>query len=209
MKDVIIFDFNGTLIDDCDLCLDILNILLKENNLAKVSKRQYKEIFDFPVKTYYERVGFDVSDENFAKISARFHEFYNDKSYKEVKVFKNVYNVLDILKNKYKLVCISASKQETLIKQLKYYNLYDYFDDVVGLGDIKAFSKKDVAIEYSRKNNLDSSTIFIGDSIHDFEVSNAINAKCILISTGHTAKHRLTKINDIVIDDLSELLKIL
>ena len=210
MKETIIFDFNGTLIDDCNLCLDILNILTKENNLAFVSKRKYKAVFDFPVQRYYERCGFDVSNENFSKISARFHQFYNQRSYSEVKAFKSAYSVLEHLKDKYQLVCLSASKQETLEKQLKYYNLYKYFDDVVGLDNIHAYSKMQVAIDYATKNNLlDKKTYFIGDSIHDFEVASAINAKCILISTGHTAKNRLKKVNDIVIDDLNELLNYL
>ena len=41
----VIFDFNGTILDDLDLCLDILNKMLKSEGLEEVSKRKYKDIF--------------------------------------------------------------------------------------------------------------------------------------------------------------------
>ena len=49
----IFLDFNGTLLDDLDLCLDLLNWMLKDQNKPIVKKDKYKNIFTFPVKNYY------------------------------------------------------------------------------------------------------------------------------------------------------------
>ena len=207
MKKTIIFDFNGTLIDDCDLCLKILNYLCKENNLPSVSKKQYMDIFTFPVYLYYKELGFNTNIEQFKIIGNKFHAYYNDLSYKEVKLFKNVIKVLEKLKKDHTIVCLSASMQQTLEKQLKFYGIYDYFDYIIGLSDSYANSKEEVAIKFMKENNIDSSSsLFIGDSIHDFEVASAINVDCILVSTGHTSKERLLQTNCKVIDDLIELL---
>ena len=202
-----IFDFNGTLLDDCDLCLKILNYLTSEYGLGNVSMEKYKEIFTFPVYLYYKELGFDTSFDSFSIIAKKFHQYYNKLSYSEANVFKDVKTVLHALKEKAQIVCLSASLQETLEKQLKYYGIYDYFDFVIGLNDTHANSKEEVAIEFMKNNNIDAkSTLFVGDSIHDYEVANAINVNCILVSTGHTNKKRLLETNCQVIENLKELL---
>ena len=207
MKKTIIFDFNGTLIDDCDLCLKILNYLCKEYNLPPVSMEKYKSIFTFPVYLYYKECGFNTDIEHFKIVGNKFHAYYNDLSYKEVKLFKNVIKVLETLKKDHTIVCLSASMQQTLEKQLKFYGIYDYFDYIVGLSDTYANSKEEVAIKFMKENNIDSSSsLFVGDSIHDYEVASAINVDCILVATGHTSKERLIKTNCKVNDDLIELL---
>lgn len=209
MYKTIIFDFNGTLIDDCKLCLKILNYLCKEYNIKKVSKRKYLDIFTFPVYLYYKELGFNTNEEEFKVVGSKFHTYYNDLSYKEVKLFKNVIKVLDALKGKYTLVCLSASHQNTLEKQLKFYGIFEYFDFVVGLNDTLANSKEQVAINFANENKIKGNeTLFIGDSIHDLEVANAINANCYLLSTGHTSKRRLLNETNNVITNIIKVLKI-
>ena len=44
MKKYIFLDFNGTIIDDVDLCLDLLNQILENQKKEKVSKRAKKEV---------------------------------------------------------------------------------------------------------------------------------------------------------------------
>lgn len=206
----LIFDFNGTLLDDCTLCLKILNVLCKKYNIKHVSKKYYKEIFTFPVINYYKTLGFDVSNDNFKKIGNEFHSMYNKLSYSEAKLFKNVKEILTKLKKSYTLICLSASLKETLVKQLKYYEIYDLFDYVVGLNDNMANSKEQVAIDFIKKENINpKETLLIGDSLHDSEVASAINASCVLIASGHTSKERLLKSNNDVIDKFTDLLKYL
>lgn len=202
-----IFDFNGTLLDDCDLCLKILNLITKEYNLGEVSIEHYKSIFTFPVYLYYKELGFDTSFDNFSIIAKKFHGYYNDLSYKEAKIFEDVKLVLQTLKEKATIICLSASLQQTLEKQLKYYGIYEYFDFVIGLNDTHANSKESVAKEFVENKNMNkSNTLFIGDSIHDLEVAEAIDVSCVLVSTGHTNKDRLLKTNCKVIDNLKELI---
>ena len=202
-----IFDFNGTLLDDCDLCLKILNFITKEYNLGEVSMEKYKEIFTFPVYLYYKTLGFDTSHASFSVIASKFHGYYNKLSYDECKIFDDVIDVLKSLKNNATLVCLSASLQSTLEKQLKYYGIYEYFDFIVGLSDTHANSKEQAAIDFINKENIDvNSTLFIGDSIHDYEVANAINVDCVLVSTGHTSKERLLTTKCKVVDNLKQII---
>lgn len=211
MYKTIIFDFNGTLLDDCELCLDILNKLCKEYGLKSVSMERYKDIFTFPVYLYYKQCGFDVESDTFLNVGKKFHEYYNNLSYENAKLFPCVNEVLNALKSKgYTIVCLSASKIDTLIKQLKYYEIFDYFDSIVGLDNTYAHSKIEVAKLFMKDNRIENSTtLLIGDSIHDLEVANEINVNCYLVSTGHTSKKRLEKVSENVLDDLKCVLNVL
>jgi phosphoglycolate phosphatase len=62
----IIWDWNGTLLNDLDFCISTINILLKKRELPLLNHYSYKEVFSFPVKDYYQAVGFDFSKEDFA-----------------------------------------------------------------------------------------------------------------------------------------------
>ena len=53
----IIWDWNGTLINDVWLLVEIMNNMLKKRNLPKIDSKKYREIFDFPVTKYYSKLG--------------------------------------------------------------------------------------------------------------------------------------------------------
>ncbi|GAI63219.1 unnamed protein product [marine sediment metagenome] len=73
----IIWDWNGTLINDVWLVVEIMNKMLKKRNLSKIDSKKYREIFDFPVTKYYSKLGFDFSNESFEKLTVEFiSEYY-------------------------------------------------------------------------------------------------------------------------------------
>ena len=61
----IIWDWNGTLIDDAWLCVEILNNILEKRGLNAITIDDYREHFTFPVRDYYVKLGFDFSVEPF------------------------------------------------------------------------------------------------------------------------------------------------
>ena len=56
----VVWDWNGTLLDDIDVSMDALNTILKKAQLPLVlDKGEYRKYFQFPVIEYYKKVGFD------------------------------------------------------------------------------------------------------------------------------------------------------
>ena len=49
MEKYIFLDFNGTVLDDIELCLNLLNEMLYEKEKKTVTLEEYKNIFDFPI----------------------------------------------------------------------------------------------------------------------------------------------------------------
>ena len=61
----VFFDFNGTILNDVDLCLNLLNQILAKQGHKSISLEEYKNIFTFPIKRYYELAGIDFSKDSF------------------------------------------------------------------------------------------------------------------------------------------------
>ena len=55
----IVWDWNGTLLDDLWLSIKAINIVLKRHNLPQVNDKIYLNLFIFPVIEYYKKLGFD------------------------------------------------------------------------------------------------------------------------------------------------------
>ena len=61
----IIWDWNGTLLNDAWVFVGVMNSLLKSRNLGQINLRDYRKYFGFPVIEYYKHLGFDFSKESF------------------------------------------------------------------------------------------------------------------------------------------------
>ena len=51
--DHVIWDWNGTIIDDAYLCVEVMNQVLKNRDLPLINISSYRKNFCFPVKKYY------------------------------------------------------------------------------------------------------------------------------------------------------------
>ena len=207
----VFFDFNGTLIDDIDLTLDIENKLLVQRGLNAITKEFYLDNFCFPVINYYKKSGFDLTKINFSELNAEFMNEYTERFLKDSKLFDDVEITLKKLKeNGYKVYIYSASEINLLISQLKYFGIYNYFDGIIASTNIEAHTKLDYGRDYIKEHNINvSESIMIGDTKHDFEVASAIGLKPVLYSKGHNSRKILEKIGVPVIDNLMDVFNIL
>ena len=92
------------------------------------------------------------------------------------------------------LYILSASQKNNLLDQVNHFKIGKYFKDVLGIENIYAKSKLEIAKDYFQKNKLDLyETLFIGDTVHDYEIAKELNATCYLMTTGHQSKEVLSK----------------
>lgn len=207
MKKYIFLDFNGTIIDDVQLCLDLLNEILKKQNKPLVSLEHYKEIFTFPVRKYYETAGVDFQMESFDSLANWFISTYQPLSMK-CDLFPGSKEAFQKLKEKgYHLVILSASEKNNLLEQCQSFGIVPYFDAILGIDNICAESKVQIALNYMKEKNISGEDIlFVGDTLHDLEVANAMGAKCMLVSCGHQSKNVLSRGNVPIIPNVHALL---
>lgn len=203
----IIWDWNGTIFNDVELGVEIINKILSERGLNVLTVDRYKEIFTIPVKNYYEKLGFDFSKESFEVIGKLWIDEYEKRKY-ECSLYDGIIEVLEKIKELgIEQSILSAYSQHTLEEMANYFNLRKYFKYIVGLDNIYAAGKLHLGIDLMKKlGNGKGETLLIGDTLHDYEVASEIGADCILVANGHQNKNILLTSGTKVIDNVLELM---
>ncbi len=206
MINTIIWDWNGTLLNDTDICIASMNIMLKSRKLPSLTKERYRQIFAFPVRNYYLEAGFDFDQESFDIVAMEFMDLYFDRLsqadiFEDTKQALRTFQEMNILQ-----VLISAMEHEALVSSVKEKGLFDCFDHISGIHDHFASGKAENAKKTMNQLNPDlSNTILIGDTIHDFEVAQELGVECLLVSRGHQSEERLNAIGCGVFRNLKDI----
>lgn len=204
----IFLDFNGTIINDVDLCLKLLNELLAVQKKEPISMERYKEIFTFPIQKYYEAAGIDFSVNSFEDMAVLFIEKYQPQSLK-CGLYTGVEETLQYLKERGSHIYIlSASERNNLLEQCEHFQIVKYFDEILGIDNIHAGSKIDIAKDFMKKSGIQpQEAVFVGDTLHDYEVSQAMGVQCRLVCCGHQSRKRLGQAGVIIYDDIRGLME--
>ena len=204
----VVWDWNGTLLDDLDACVAVANQLLAEFGLPALDGVVgYHAKFRFPIVEYYADLGFDTSASgNFEAAARRYMELYGAAAV-HCGLHEGATEALAALRDAgVRQVVISASERDNLRVQLAPFGLDAYLDGVHGIDDIYAASKESLARRWLADEGLSGDQVlFVGDSEHDFEIAQAVGARCVLYSGGHHARHHLETLGVPVIDDLREV----
>ena len=203
--ELLIWDWNGTILDDALVCRNIANIMLSERGIPTLPDMDaYRAVFGFPIKSYYEKMGyrFGPQDEPYEHVADEFIIWY-DKLYRTALLRPGIVPFLDRLKGEgYRQVLLSATRYDQLVEQVAAFgDVGDRFERKLGLTDHYAFSKAFIEREGIPRER----TLFIGDTDHDFEVSSAIGCPCVLLEGGHQSRARLEAMGVPVLPDLAAL----
>ena len=206
----IIWDWNGTLLNDVDVNFEILNILLKRRSLPEFGgKEKYLDMFGFPIIDFYEKAGFDLVGERFEDIAREYSHLY-DELFPTVELYEKAEEVLRFFFNTgVNQVIVSASQQRLLTHQVTLHGIDHYFDDILGMRDIYGKGKVSIARYWmAQKGLMGRQVLFIGDTLHDKEVADSIGCDCILVADGHNSKERLVPSGATVVDSIDEIIQL-
>jgi phosphoglycolate phosphatase len=205
----VIWDWNGTLLDDLDLCIDIMNGLLRRRGLPLMDRARYHAVFDFPVRAFYECLGFDFRRDSFEELSAEFISGYEARR-EETRLHPGARKILTALQLAGVTQSIlSAYRADTLREIVDHFGLTPCFMRLIGLDNIYAHSKTELGRAWVAELGLPGKDILmIGDSLHDGEVAEALGVDCVLVAAGHHPAERLRQRGGRVLSGLDELRKV-
>ncbi len=205
----IIWDWNGTLLDDSWLSVEVINAVLAKRRMPTINHEQYISIFGFPVIDYYKRLGFDFIKESFEVIGTEFIDGYEARKF-ELALHKGALDVLKSLTEQgISHSILSAYKQNMLDELMTHMGVSRYFQKIIGLDNHYAKSKVDNGIQWMAELPYEQQEVlFVGDTAHDYEVAQAIGVECVLIPGGHQTKDQLVKTGAIILDDIREIMSL-
>jgi phosphoglycolate phosphatase len=200
----LIWDWNGTLLDDLDLSIAVMNTLLTRRDLPRLDRARYHALFDFPVRRYYERLGFDPARDSFEQLSVEFIGGY-DAQRLQASLHRDAARTLTAVRAAgLGQSLLSAYRHETLHEIVGHFGLTPHFEHIAGLDNIHAHSKVALGRELVARLALDPAEILlVGDTLHDLEVARDLGVACALVAAGHHPRDRLRTGGAPVYDDLA------
>ena len=206
----LVWDWNGTLLNDTWISADITNLMLADRGRPGLSIEDYRRQFGFPLEEYCRQIGFDLEAETIAQISDCFIEKYELRRL-ECDLHPSSRPLLDSLHEiGIEQMILSAYRQETLDELVLHFGLRKYIGQAVGVDNDRGEGKVGIGLAWLETAEVSpSSVLLIGDTLHDHEVAEAMEVDCILVAHGHQSTARLQSSGREVFADFAALARAL
>ena len=201
----VVWDWNGTLLDDTLACVNAINTMLTQREAARIDMAHYRETFGFPVIDFYRRINFPLEGEDWDSLAREFHGlFLADPT---MRLQDGARDVLAHLRRRgIQQSILSASEQGILTHMLTGFGIHGYFTEVFGVDNMHGVSKMDLGRSLLQKLALPPGRmLLIGDTLHDAEVAQTLGLRCVLVAQGHQSVPRLEQAGVTVFGSLAEL----
>ena len=200
-KSHVIWDWNGTLLNDVEVCVEIVGGLLAKHTKHTFDRSIYRQNFRFPIADYYQAIGFSDSVLSFADLTKEFVTAYQAALPRCV-LHENTEELLRYLGDAgISQYILSAAHQADLDKLMKHFDIQRYFAAVHGLNDHYAASKLERGKELLKIiDSPKKSIILVGDTDHDAKVANELGIECLILGDGHQDYQRLAHLPQVIAD---------
>ncbi len=208
MINTILWDFNGTVMDDMGASAGAVNAMLQKRNLPLISEEWYTKHLIMPLEAFYESVGFDMQKERIEEVSAEFQQ--ECKKFPRP-VFPEVREALaQFQKAGYRQLLFSSLYHDLLIAQAQERGVADYFEGIVGRQD-RSLGGKEAAVQaYLEQHHIEPNQVLIvGDLTTDADMARYVGSPCALICKGHQHREILETTDAYVLDSAAELAALL
>lgn len=191
-KKHIIWDFNGTLLNDAQLSVDCDNHVFDELKLPRITIEDYRAHMTMPVRDFYTALGIDLNVYKYETIARIWLDMFNRNAV-SCGLVPGALESIDRLKAQgYTQSILSASYEPDLRKQCDGLELSSRMMVINGLSDESARKKTDIGRAQMKALGLEGEdVVLVGDMLADAELARALGAHCVLVPWGHNAAWRL------------------
>jgi phosphoglycolate phosphatase len=203
----ILWDWNGTILNDTPVAFESTNILLQRYGYPTITLEYYRDNIDTPIVNFYSKI-FDLNKHDLETLDNEWGVLYNQLSYK-INLHTGIENMLhNLADNNFNQVILSAFKTDVIKSYAHKLNIEHYFDDILGTEGIVMESKTVRGKRYMQEHNFaPEQTLYIGDTLHDFDTAQGLGVDCILFSGGQQSPKLLKQCNAPVYDDFETITK--
>lgn len=208
MRDHLVWDWNGTLLNDLNLVVSATNTALAGIGGPVITAEEHRTQFRRPVADYYAEVLGRVLDaEEFGRLDKLFHDAYRI-GLASCELAEDAVGAIRSWTGSQSL--LSMWFHDELVPAVDRYGLTALFHQVDGLRGTVGGDRKAVHLaRHLATFGVDgASTVLIGDSVDDAEAAESVGARCVLYTGGFTDSARLRAAGVPVADSLTEAVEL-
>jgi phosphoglycolate phosphatase-like HAD superfamily hydrolase len=187
----LIWDWNGTLLDDLELVVAATNASLASAGGPSVTAEEHRRDFRRPVWAYYAHVlGRPVAEDEFLRLDLVFHDAYR----RGLTTCLLAVDALDAVRSwDGSQSLLSMWFHQELVPYVTGHGLADHLTRVDGLREVIGGGSKvpHLRAHLDALGMRGADCVLIGDSIDDAEAASSVGARAVLYAGGFTDEKRL------------------
>ncbi|MEU4192344.1 HAD family hydrolase [Kribbella sp. NPDC026611] len=208
----VVWDWNGTLLDDNHAVLAAVNRVLTGFGRPQLTWPEWQAVYTRPMRVSYEQVlGRTLDDEEWERVDKLYHAQYDDLLHTCGLAVGLPDALREVAESGRTQSLLSMWYHSRLTPTVDGFGLTQYFTRVDGLTDaLGGGSKADSLIRHLAVQDLDpAEVVLIGDVVDDGHAAQAAGTRCVLVSTGAMTREALQTTGAPVTDSVTEALRLL
>ncbi len=208
MIKTILWDFNGTVMDDMGASVGAVNAMLTRRGLPLIDEEWYTLHLVMPLERFYADIGFDMQKERIEVVS---EEFQQECGKYPRPVFPEVLAALERFRLRgLRQLLFSSLHHEILMRQAEERGITHYFEGIVGRQDRSLGGKEKAADAYLRERGIDPQEVLVvGDLTTDYDMADYLGSPCALVEKGHQHREILSRTGAYILHDATEIDRLL
>lgn len=208
--DLIVFDWDGTIVDSIDWIVDCIRQVSEQENLDKPSKQACKDIIGLSLTNAMLTLFPGITEETKVSMVNSYRKSYLAKPITANDAFLDALPVLKHLKKKGKTLAVATGKgQAGLDRGLDGTNLRVFFDHLRCADTMQSKPSPHMLFDIMKEADIaPEKTVMIGDSTLDLKMANNAGVASIGVTTGAHSREMLSEYAPIAcINNLMELIE--
>ena len=179
------WDWNGTLLDDAEICRQVMNTVLVDHGREPLADLEAKRsVFRFPIREIYRSVG--VGDDSFVTAASTYLARLAMRV-AEPRLHEGALRTgRGIGRLGVRPVLATATVSDALARQMAPHGLDRLFEAVLAIDDPYRASKHEVIRGWLTTSGLEpADVLIIGDTNHDHEIAEDLGTEFLHFEAGH------------------------
>lgn len=208
----VVWDWNGTILDDSDMVIEISNEVFAAAGFAAVSRERYRAAFRRPIRAFYEELaGSPITDEQWMRLDRLFHDTYASRA-GEISLAHGVVEVFAHIKSLgWTQSILSMYPHDGLMDHIGRFDIGRVFARIDGSRHSNnGPSKAGYLIEHLEMIGIGGKNItLIGDSLDDVAAAESVGGKAIFYASGLHSDEAAATLTCPVAHTMAEVLALL
>lgn len=207
----IVWDWNGTLLDDLDLVVRSVSASIQRLGHPPITADDYRDHYTRPVRRFYDSLfGREIGDMEWSDLNKTFHELYY-AGVDEAALTRDAVSTLDrAAGNGWGQSLLSMSTESHLIPAVRAHGVDRYFRLISGLREASGELKQAHLIDHLERQDVDGGeVVVVGDTPDDHFAALAVGARTVLYDGGSHHRAVLEALGPPVADSLPAVLALI